>query len=58
MIRSRVRRKKISGFSWPDRLLARTDWTGKMGTRFAGTVNAAIRNPPSEARRTSGGWNR
>ncbi|AIA31509.1 heterodisulfide reductase-related iron-sulfur binding cluster [Leptospirillum ferriphilum] len=45
MIRSRVRRKKMSGFSRSDRLLARTDWTGKMGTRFAGTVNAAIRNP-------------
>ena len=45
MIRSRVRRKRSSGFSRTDRLLSRTDWTGRMGTRFAGTVNAAIRNP-------------
>ncbi len=45
MIRARVRRKRSFGFSRTDRLLSRTDWTGEMGTRFAGTVNAAIRNP-------------
>lgn len=45
MIRSRVRRKGSTGFSRTDKLLSRTDWTGRMGTRFAGTVNAAIRNP-------------
>lgn len=45
MIRSRIRRRRASGIPRMDRLLSRTDIMGRLGTRFAGTINAAIRNP-------------
>ncbi|MHB1606210.1 MAG: heterodisulfide reductase-related iron-sulfur binding cluster [Leptospirales bacterium] len=45
MVRSRIRSVRKKGLSVLDRMLSRTDRTGRMGTRFASLLNRTLESP-------------